>query len=135
VGVAKPGASGVRYADVFVVEGGSLSGPPRVETFTFKSRDFSLLAVDALMGQMIADASAALPYYGERLNIRRPSLHLRDSQVLVHRVRLIYEGGALKPERAGDLNRAMREAEKTVQGVEVLFEMPRVPTKVCNVRP
>lgn len=122
VGVAKPGAPGVRYADVLVIEEGPRSGPPRVETFSFKSRNLSLLEVDALTAQMIADASEALRYYGEKLNIRRPSLHLRDSQVQVHRVRLIYEGGALKPERAGDLSGAVRDAEKTVRGVEVLFE-------------
>ena len=97
-----------------------------METFNFKSRDFSLLAVDALMGQMIADASATLPYYGERLNIRKPSLHLRDSQVLVHRVRLIYEGGALKPERAGDLNKGHVRSREDGSGSGSAVRMKRL---------
>ena len=39
VGVTKPG-SGLRFADVLVIEEGELGGrPPRVETFSFKSRN------------------------------------------------------------------------------------------------
>jgi argininosuccinate synthase len=71
---------------------------------------------------MVADASEALRYYGEKLNIRRPSLHLRDSHVQVHRVRLIYEGGALKPMKPDVLTGSMNEAQSEVHGVEVLFE-------------
>ncbi|MGZ3460398.1 MAG: hypothetical protein ACXU86_18070 [Archangium sp.] len=97
-----------------------------METFSFKSRDLSgLKEGKALEAQMIADASEALGYYGERLDIRRSSLKplLREaSEVPVQRVRLIYEGGALKPKRIDDLNAAMREAEKKVKGVEVLFQ-------------
>ena len=122
VGVAKPGESGVRYADVLVIEEGSLSGPPRVETFSFKSRDLSLLKGRALITQMVADARDALSYYGQVLNIRRPSLHLRESQVQVHRVRLIYEGGKLMPENPRTLKDAANNAQDKVQGVEVLFE-------------
>ncbi|XXF77277.1 hypothetical protein P2318_30130 [Myxococcaceae bacterium GXIMD 01537] len=122
VGVAKPGIPGVRFADVLVIEEGSHSGPPRVETFSFKSRDLVPLSDKALEAQMIADASEALRYYGEKLNIRRPSLHLRDSQVRVHRVRLIYEGGALKPKKLDALKSAMRETETEVRGVEVLIQ-------------
>ena len=41
VGVRKPD-TGLRYADVLVIEEGGLAGgPPRVETFSFKSRDLS----------------------------------------------------------------------------------------------
>jgi len=122
VGVAKSGASGVRYVDVLVIEEGPLSGPPRVETFSFKSRDFRFLDAEYLTAQMIADARDALRYYGEKLNIRRPTLRLRDSQMQVHRVRLIYEGGALKPKRHEILDDALRDAQDEVREVEVSVE-------------
>ncbi|WNG42760.1 hypothetical protein F0U60_00585 [Archangium minus] len=85
-------------------------------------RDLSLLEEKALKAQMVADAREALRYYGETLNIRRLSLELLDKQVTVHRVRLIYEGGALIPMKPEDLGAAMRAAEKRVKGVEVLFQ-------------
>ena len=123
VGVAKPGEAGIRFTDVLVIEQQPPPGqPPRVETFSFKSRNLSLLGEKALTAQMVADASEALRYYGERLNIRRPSLHLRDSQVQVHRVRLIYEGGALKSQGPSIWDDAVREAQDKVKGVEVLSE-------------
>jgi hypothetical protein len=122
VGVAKSGASGVRYVDVLVIEEAPLSGPPRVETFSFKSRDLSLLKRRPLTAQMVADAEDALRYYGQTLNIRRPSLRLRDSQVQVQRVRLIYEGGTLKPKRLDILDNALRDAQRKVREVEVLVE-------------
>ncbi|MBZ4423212.1 hypothetical protein [Myxococcus sp. RHSTA-1-4] len=71
---------------------------------------------------MVADAREALRYYGEELNIRRPSLNLRDSHVQVRRVRLIYEGGDLKPKMPDVLRDAVNNAQDKVQGVEVLFE-------------
>jgi hypothetical protein len=44
VGVAKEGQPGVRFADVLVIEQQPAGGQqPRVETFSFKSRDLSLL--------------------------------------------------------------------------------------------
>jgi hypothetical protein len=122
VGVKKPD-SGLRFADVLIIEEGQLAGPlPRVETFSFKSRNLSLLEEEALTAQMKTDASEALRYYGERLEIRRPSLELQGQEVPVHRVRLIYEGGVLKPEDIGILKAAMKEAEKKVRGVEVLVQ-------------
>ncbi len=122
VGVKKPG-TGLRFADVLIIEEGSLSGPlPRVETFSFKSRDLSLLKEGPLKAQVKADAREALRYYGETLNIRRPTLELLDKQVLVHRVRLIYEGGELKPRKPATLAAALEEAQNKVQGVEVLFQ-------------
>jgi hypothetical protein len=118
VGVRKP-HSGLRYADVLVIEQKPLPGQaPRVETFSFKSRDFSRLQVDDLRAQMIPDAREALGYYGETLDIRRPGMELR---VEVQRVRLIYEGGALKP-RESDMARAKQVTEQNVPGVEVLFQ-------------
>jgi len=124
VGVRKP-ESGLRFADVLVIEKGALAGtPPRVETFSFKSRDLRMLDEKVLTAQMIADASEALRYYGGTLDIRRPSLQplVREgSKVPVPRVRLIYEGGALKPGDAAGLRRAVNKAENAVPGVEVLF--------------
>ena len=102
VGVWKPEA-GLRFADVLVIERKPLPGqPPRVETFSFKSRDLALLKPAPLAAQLIADAREALTHYGETQDIRRPSLQplvSEGSEVLVQRVRLIYEGGDLKPKK------------------------------------
>ena len=125
VGVKKP-ESGLRYADVLVIEEGELAGQtPRVETFSFKSRDLSGLEGSALEAQMKADAREALGYYGETLDIRRPSLQplLREgSKVSVSTVRLVYEGGKLKPTNAKDLESAMMKVTDEAPGVEVLFQ-------------
>ncbi|MFY0563345.1 hypothetical protein ACN28E_05830 [Archangium lansingense] len=122
VGMRKP-ESGLRFADVLVIEEGAPAGtPPRVETFSFKSRDLSLLKYDAMRVQMTADAREALSYYGGTLDIRRPSLQYLGPEVQIQRVRLIYEGGALKPKLVDDLKAAAEEAEKQVKGVEVFFQ-------------
>ncbi|HEX5749378.1 MAG TPA: hypothetical protein VFZ09_24330 [Archangium sp.] len=83
-----------------------------------KSRDFSGMDYGAVRAQMIADARAALAYYGETLNIRRPGL---EGRVKVRRVRLIYEGGALKPRDERIMREALHATKATVPGVEVLF--------------
>ncbi|MBZ4419224.1 hypothetical protein K8638_22365 [Myxococcus sp. RHST-1-4] len=122
VGVWKPEA-GLRYVDVLVIEEQPPAGQQaRVETFSFKSRDLSLLKENDLKAQMRADAREALDYYGETLNIRRPALRLRDVQVQVQQVRLIYEGGALKPRRKQLLETSLDAVEKSVVGVEVSFQ-------------
>jgi hypothetical protein len=119
VGVHKPEA-GLRFADVLVIERKPLPGqPPRVETFSFKSRDFSMLERRDLMAQMMADARAALAYYGETLDIRRPGL---QGRVQVHRVRLIYEGGPLKPKNSKLMEEAVLATKEKVPGVKVLFQ-------------
>ncbi len=119
VGVHKP-TSGLRFADVLVIEQKPLPGqPPRVETFSFKSRDFSLLKERALRAQIKADASEALGYYGETLDIRRPGLEFR---VEVRRVRLIYEGGRLKPPPVANPDAVVNRVQKDVPGVEVFFQ-------------
>jgi hypothetical protein len=125
VGVRKPGP-GLRYADVLVIEEGELGGRPRrVETFSFKSRDLSGLKYEALEAQMVEDAREALRKYGERLDIRRDSLQSffpENSEVPVQRVRLVYEGGDLKPTDVNELKTAVEETKKEVPGVEVLFQ-------------
>ncbi|QRK13601.1 hypothetical protein JQX13_13650 [Archangium violaceum] len=122
VGVSKPGTPGIRFADVLVIEEQPRpSQQPRVETFSFKSRNLSLLGEEALAAQMKADASEALRYYGQTLDIRRHALELRDTPVKVHRVRLIYESGELIPKDPAKLRAAMQETEMEVKGVEVLF--------------
>lgn len=119
VGVWKPD-TGLRFADVLVIERQPSPGqPPRVETFSFKSRDLALVDERVLTAQMKADASEALAYYGETLDIRRPTL---KSRVQVQRVRLIYEGGALKLENPVTLRRARDAAQQKAKGVEVLFQ-------------
>jgi hypothetical protein len=120
VGVAKPGALGVRYVDMLVIEQRPPSGqPPRVETFSFKSRNLEQMKGKALEAQMVKDASEALTYYGETLSIRRSTLKLRDTEVKIHRVHLIYEGGELKPKDPNRLGTAIEEAQSAVVGVEV----------------
>jgi hypothetical protein len=122
VGVKKPD-TGLRFADVLIIEEGQLAGPlPRVETFSFKSRDLALQQPKPLAAQIQADMSEALRYYGETLEIRRPSLELQGKEIPVHKVRLIYEGGVLKPKRSDTLEKAMEEARRTSRGVEVLFQ-------------
>ncbi|WP_223643758.1 hypothetical protein [Corallococcus sp. EGB] len=125
VGVSKPG-TGLRFADVLIIEEGELGGrPPRVETLSFKSRDLSGLKPGALAAQMIADATEALSKYGETLDIRRPSLQPllgEGSKVPVSRVRLVYEGGKLKPTDVVDLKAAVDATKEAVPGVEVLFQ-------------
>jgi hypothetical protein len=123
VGVAKEGQPGVRFADVLVIERQPPAGqPPRVESFSLKSRDLSLLKGEALEAQMIADARDALRYYGETLNIRRRVLKYLGPEVQIRRVRLVYEGGELKPQNADALKQAVSEVQKEVRGVEVLFQ-------------
>ncbi|WP_257455899.1 hypothetical protein [Archangium lipolyticum] len=122
VGVAKPTTPVIRFADVLVIEKQPPAGqPPRVETFSFKSRDLKLLEGRALERQMRVDANDALQYYGGTLDIRRPSLGLRGTQVQVQRVYLIYEGGLLTPDPRL-LKKAVNAVEGNLQGVEVLFE-------------
>jgi hypothetical protein len=89
-----------------------------VETFSFKSRDFSRLEFRTMEAQMREDAREALNKYGKTLDIRRPGL---EQRIDVQRVRLIYEGGKLQPAEA-DMKRAVRATERKVQGVEVLFQ-------------
>ncbi|HEX5749877.1 MAG TPA: hypothetical protein VFZ09_26840 [Archangium sp.] len=125
VGVWKPG-SGLRFADVLVIEEGALGpGPRRVETFSFKSRDLAGLRGPALETQLAADAREALQKYGEKLDIRRDSLRSllpRGGEVEVPRVRLVYEGGDLKPLNADRLRAAVTATKDAVPGVEVLFQ-------------
>ncbi|HYO70946.1 MAG TPA: hypothetical protein VEU33_33200, partial [Archangium sp.] len=125
VGVRKPG-TGLRYADVLVIEEGGLGGGPRrVETFSFKSRDLSGLKYDDLKAQLVTHAKEALTKYGETLQIRRDTLQRilpEGSEVPIQRVRLVYEGGGLKPENAKNLRSAVNETRKEVPGVEVLFQ-------------
>ncbi len=125
VGVRKPG-TGLRFADVLVIEEGApRAGPRRVEAFSFKSRDLSGLRRDALTAQMLEDAREALSKYGERLDIRRDSLQRllpEGSEVAVQRVCLIYEGGALTPTNPVNLKAAVSETKRKVPGVEVMFQ-------------
>jgi hypothetical protein len=122
VGVSKPGVPGIRYADVLVLEEQPPAGqPPRVETFSFKSRDLAPLKEEPLAEQIAADAQAALDYYGGTLDILRPSLK-HHVQVQVQRVRLVYEGGILRPKEPKALNAALRGVKASVPGVEVLVQ-------------
>ncbi|RUO91228.1 hypothetical protein D7Y11_21025 [Corallococcus sp. AB018] len=117
VGVAK---ADLRFADVLVIEEGPAAGSqPRVETFSFKSRDLSLLKEDALAAQMVEDAGNALRYYGGELKIVRKKIR---QEAQVQRVRLVYEGGELKPANSKSLANALREVRDEVNEVEVLIQ-------------
>ncbi|RYD68439.1 MAG: hypothetical protein EOP84_29945, partial [Verrucomicrobiaceae bacterium] len=117
VGVAKVD---IRFADVLVIEEGPVAGPtPRVETFSFKSRDFKLADRDALAAQMTTDAGHALRYYGETLNILRSEIR---QQAHIQRIRLVYEGGPLFPKDPKMVRAAIATAKRRVEGVEVLVE-------------
>lgn len=123
MGVAKEGHPGVRFADVLVIEKQPSAGqPPRVESFSFKSRDLSLLKEGPLTTQMLADANEALAYYGETLNIRRRVLKYLSPEVQIQRVRLIYEGGELKPKQPEAFKSAVERVREEVKGVEVLVQ-------------
>ncbi|HYO73510.1 MAG TPA: hypothetical protein VEU33_46340 [Archangium sp.] len=125
VGVKKPD-SGLRFADVLVIEeGGPAGGSPRVETFSLKSRNLSGLEYEAMVAQMIADAREALQKYGGTLDIRRESiqpLFHQSGTVPVQRVRLVYEGDNLLPKGENVMSRAVDKTMSEVPGVEVLFQ-------------
>jgi len=117
VGVAK---ADLRFADALAIEDRPPAGQsPRVETFSFKSRDLSQMGEAALEAQMLADAHDALRYYGETLNIRRPGIEM---EAQVQRVRLVYQGGAFKPSRSGVLQEALEKVADEVGGIEVVFQ-------------
>ncbi|NOJ83431.1 hypothetical protein HNV28_34850 [Myxococcus xanthus] len=109
-----------RYADVLVIEERPPPGqPPRVETFSFKSRNLSLLDRDAVAVQVNTDASNAMKYYGGSLKILRDGMR---QQAAVKRVRLVYEGGELLPKERAMWDGAVNSAMRGVKGVEVLSQ-------------
>nr|BDT32078.1 hypothetical protein MFMH1_17470 [Myxococcus sp. MH1] len=109
-----------RYADVLVIEERPSPGqPPRVETFSFKSRNLAVLDEDALPVQVRTDASNAMKYYGGTLKILRDGMR---QQADVKRVRLVYEGENLLPRERDMLIDAAKDAQIRNKGVEVLFQ-------------
>jgi len=123
VGVWKPG-TGLRFTDVLVIEERPPPGqPPRVETVSFKSRNLSQMEPDVLKAQLREDAREALSYYGQTLNIRRRSLNPEGglTQVQVQRIRLVYEGGDLKPRDLEAWSEAVTKAQSEAKGVEVFL--------------
>ncbi|MFY2564487.1 hypothetical protein ACN469_43260 [Corallococcus terminator] len=117
VGVAKVD---FRYADVLVIEERPPPGqPPRVETFSFKSRNLAALGEDALPVQVSTDASNAMKYYGGKLKILRDGMR---QQADVRRVRLVYEGGELLPDNRVSLDGVVVGTQRSIEGVEVLFQ-------------
>ncbi|AFE06545.1 hypothetical protein COCOR_05731 [Corallococcus coralloides DSM 2259] len=110
----------LRFADALVIETKPPpSQPPRMETFSFKRRNLRQLDQDALAAQMRADARAALRYYGETVNVRRPGL---EGPARIRKVRLIYEGGSLKPENTAALERNLAVLREALPGVEVQIQ-------------
>lgn len=67
----------------------------------------------------------ALQKYGGTLEIRRDALQSllhSEGNVTIQRVRLVYEGGNLKPTDSGKLNAAVEAARRQVPGVEILVQ-------------
>ncbi|WP_246137877.1 hypothetical protein [Myxococcus llanfairpwllgwyngyllgogerychwyrndrobwllllantysiliogogogochensis] len=109
-----------RYADVLVIEERPPPGqPPRVETFSFKSRNLSILKKEDLEVQVNTDASNAMKYYGGTLKILRDGMR---QQATVKRVRLVYEAEKLLPKDREMLANAVDAAQERIKGVEVLFQ-------------
>ncbi|RYD47511.1 MAG: hypothetical protein EOP83_27950, partial [Verrucomicrobiaceae bacterium] len=109
-----------RYADVLVIEERPPPGePPRVETFSFKSRNLRLLDPDELTVQVNADASNAMRHYGGSRKILRDGMR---QQAAVKRVRLVYEGGELLPQKRKMFGDAVDAAQEKIRGVEVLSQ-------------
>jgi hypothetical protein len=90
-----------------------------VETFSFKSRYLAPLKRTPLRAQIEQDAQAALDYYGGKLDIRRASL---KGSVQVQHVRLVYQGGSLRPRDIKELEAAVNQVKAQVRGVEVLVQ-------------
>lgn len=117
VGVSKVD---LRYADVLVIEAKPTPGqPPRVEMFSFKSRNLAVLDDNALPVQVSTDASSAMKYYGGKLKILRDGMR---QQAEVKRVRLVYQEKGLLPDNRSGLDSAVKNAQKLIVGVEVLFQ-------------
>ncbi|WP_181791129.1 hypothetical protein [Myxococcus llanfairpwllgwyngyllgogerychwyrndrobwllllantysiliogogogochensis] len=117
VGVSKVD---LRYADVLVIEERPPPGqPPRVEAFSFKSRNLSRLDGEVLEVQVNTDASNAMKYYGGTLKILRDGMR---QQANVKRVRLVYEGQELLPKERVMWDNAVDAAKSAVKGVEVLSQ-------------
>jgi hypothetical protein len=78
---------------------------------------------DVLKAQLREDAREALSYYGQTLNIRRRSLNPEGglTQVQVQRIRLVYEGGDLKPRDLEAWSEAVTKAQSEAKGVEVFL--------------
>jgi hypothetical protein len=91
-GVRKPGSTTIRYADQLVIETDVPRGvAPRVETFSNKSRDWRKIPENHHQAQVAEDVREVLDSYGGMLDIRRPSLGLRDQPIAVTRVHLVYD--------------------------------------------
>ncbi|MCK8498957.1 hypothetical protein [Myxococcus fulvus] len=119
VGVMK---ADLRFADALVIEERPPPGQaPRVETFSFKSRELNRLERSELTAQLRADAGDALKYYGETVDIRRTELQRRGMPAKVERVRLVYER-KLAPSDTDVLASTVRNVKTYVKGVEVLFQ-------------
>ncbi|NVJ25842.1 hypothetical protein HUW62_31930 [Myxococcus sp. AM011] len=109
-----------RYADVLVIEERPPPGQsPRVETFSFKSRNLSRLDWEALEVQVNTDASNAMKYYGGTLKILRDGMR---QQATVKRVRLVYERQKLLPKDGAMWDAAVDSVKRNVKGVEVLSQ-------------
>ncbi|WP_226993976.1 hypothetical protein [Myxococcus hansupus] len=117
VGVSKVD---LRYADVLVIEARPTPGQsPRVETFSFKSRNLAVLDDNALPVQVSTDASNAMKYYGGKVKILRDGMR---QQADVKRVRLVYQEKGLLPDNRSGLDSSVKNAQKLIVGVEVLFQ-------------
>jgi hypothetical protein len=120
VGLSKPSVPGIRFADVLVIEQKPPAGQtPRVETFSFKSRNLAPLEGKELASLITMDVSAALDFYGGTVDILRRSIKGRFE---VQHVRVVYEGGTLLPNPLKTLEDAVGTVKQDIKGVEVLVQ-------------
>ncbi|HLL55086.1 MAG TPA: hypothetical protein VK447_16135, partial [Myxococcaceae bacterium] len=112
----------LRFADVLVIEKETARGqPPRVETFSFKRRDFTKMEPGEWQESLRADARDAMRYYGGVLDIRTPSLGLRGQPATVAKVHLVYDA-RLRPVIDAEALKPFLDFVAKQAGVEVRFE-------------
>jgi len=113
----------LRYADVLVIEREVTPGqPPRVETFSFKSRSLKSMMPQEVQAQAMADARDAMRYYGGTLDLRTPSLGLRGTPLRVAKVHLVYDAGFMPSDAKLPRLKNILNAVHNKTGVEVRIE-------------
>jgi len=113
----------LRYADALVIETDVRPGEvPRVETFSFKSRNFTAMNAKAVKAQLEAYALEAQKYYGGELDIRTPGLGMRGQPIRVAKVHLVCDAEFLPASAMiEDLTKLLAEVSSET-GVEIRFE-------------
>jgi hypothetical protein len=110
----------LRFADVLIIEKAT-GRPPRVETISYKQRNFQGMTEREVEKQMAMDARDAMRFYGGTLDVRTPGLDLRGRPVTVTKVHLVYDA-TFKPRVVDRVLEQILEGTASKTGVEVRFE-------------